>query len=235
MNKKNDHGDTAAHVAALYDRLHYLLQLKINEADLDLTNEILRTPLIMAVEHRSSTMYTQPMSNLSAIGFLAGLGANVYPPAAASKTVLRAGESVLHLAARNSDVALVATLVGSGVPVDMVNQVTGQTALHIAVQQGSLDAVTFLLERGANPNSCDHRRFWILTTAVDAYHQSALKSAFNIVEKLLEYGACQDYLHHHNGTALQQDGTALQQAYRLGLEDVIKLLKNDDDSNDDYL
>ncbi len=73
------------------------------------------------------------------------------------------GESLIHKACYNNNVATLKHLMQLGVDVNISKGIIngnknsrGETALHYAVGRGNIDAVKLLLENGANPNITDY-------------------------------------------------------------------------------
>jgi hypothetical protein len=66
----------------------------------------------------------------------------------------RTGDTVLHVAAGNSDLALVELCMGYGVDVDPLNE-QGQTPLHLAAMKAECTVVRLLVELGADLNICN--------------------------------------------------------------------------------
>jgi ankyrin repeat protein len=58
----------------------------------------------------------------------------------------------LHFAAMEGDIAAMEKILAAGDPIDRFDML-GNTPLHYAAEQGHLEAVRFLLDRGANVNA----------------------------------------------------------------------------------
>ena len=67
--------------------------------------------------------------------------------------LFRSGDWPLKSAAETNDVDRISWLLERGAEVDLTS--TGETALHAAVRSDAREAVSLLLDKGANPNAQD--------------------------------------------------------------------------------
>lgn len=95
------------------------------------------------------------------------------------KTKNKRGETLLHIAAKESDTAMVQFLLGEGITIDEKDN-DGKTALHVAAMVGATSVIHTLLQRGANLKATASDQSTALHYAVE-YDQQAT------VQQLLEY------------------------------------------------
>jgi outer membrane protein assembly factor BamB len=110
----------------------------------------------------------------------------------------------LQLAARSGDLKEVRRLVESGVPVDS-SYAYGPTALSLAAGQGRLEVVSYLLEKGADPNA---RESFFGVSVLDVALWKG-EPDFTVAKMLLEAGA-------------KDRATALFQAFESGNVDLAR-------------
>jgi ammonium transporter Rh len=91
----------------------------------------------------------------------------------------------LITAASNNDMDTISSLVQAGVDINK-GDYDGRTALHLAVCEGHLDMVKFLLDHGANPNLQDR---WGSTPLADAMRRSTRTGSDDMVDLLSSHGA----------------------------------------------
>jgi hypothetical protein len=124
-------------------------------------------------------------------------------------TVSAAGETPLHDAARDGDVAKVTTLLAKGTDVNARNKIRN-TPLHVAAFRGEKGIAELLLAKGADLNARNNE-------ADTPLHLAALKGEQEVAELLLAKGA--------NLNAKDDDGdTPLHLAAGEGKKDIAGLL-----------
>jgi len=134
----DEYGLTALHRAAERGDIAEVRRLLAAGADVNAAGAMDGcTPLHLAAEHEAMA------------AFLIRNGADV-------KARAVFGDTPLHLAARENNVAVARLLLNRGAEVDAADGF-GQTPLHGAARRGSIDVARLLLERGADPNATDHR------------------------------------------------------------------------------
>lgn len=67
-------------------------------------------------------------------------------------------ETILHIAARDSDPDIISLLIDAGADIHAKN-VRGYTPLHVAAQEGDIEAVKLLVLKGADPNATTDTRW----------------------------------------------------------------------------
>jgi CHAT domain-containing protein len=116
----------------------------------------------------------------------------------------------LFFAVRDGDIRTAAELLALGVSPDLWEASSGMTLLHVAAHRGDIEAVSLLLDHGADPDLRDHSRVTPLHAA--AYHGHA-----GIVRQLLAAGVEVDGRN-------EQGFTPLHDAANQGQEEAIRIL-----------
>ena len=132
-------GDTPLHVAARFWSTNCTARLLGAHVPFNLTNSAGRTPLRVAVDSRVSANVLL----LLEVGARPELG-------------LR-GDTLMHLAAENDDIATLAVLQAHGLPIEGRDH-TGATPFHRAAVARQREALEWLRSRGADVNATDLRR-----------------------------------------------------------------------------
>jgi len=131
------------------------------------------TALLLAVEKQ----------NIEIVRLLLQRGAKTTPAQFNEESfVSDTWEPPIVAAATVGDVRIMRMLVDCGADVNVASPHDGHTALLEAVMEKNLEAVTFLLEQGANPNVISSDK---LTPLIEATRGDLT----DIAQKLLEYGA----------------------------------------------
>jgi len=118
------------------------------------------------------------------------------------------GDSALHAAVRLGHVDQARYLIEHGARIDLTNKL-GKSPLLVAAEEGKLEAVKLLLEKGADPNSveADHRRNRLSLAKHSMGQNSALIVAVeqgheDVAKALIEAGANVNYRGFLGKTAL---------------------------------
>ncbi|MBN2447343.1 MAG: ankyrin repeat domain-containing protein [Phycisphaerae bacterium] len=122
---------------------------------------------------------------------------------AVAPVVAADGESPLHMAAGQQDVALAAALIESGADV-AATDVLGRTPLHIAAMSDKVKLVSMLLEAGADVNAVDSQGNTPLHFAARRFHA-------DVLELLLDAGADATAENTNGQTALHVLGSAARE------------------------
>ena len=134
LNAQNEDGNTLLHYAAEENNASLLREIVLAGADVDVTNELLETPLIKAVEYE----------NHEAALYLLDHGASVH-------TRDHEGYSAIHWATIGHDMKMVKLLLIRGASLFSETD-NGETPLHHAAQYGNAKLVRFYIKRGADVN-----------------------------------------------------------------------------------
>ncbi|KAK4198852.1 hypothetical protein QBC40DRAFT_330363 [Triangularia verruculosa] len=121
----------------------------------------------------------------------------------------RCGRTPLFIAAAMGHVKVCDTLIALGAKVDHQDHIYGQSALHLAADQGQTDVVRLLLQRGADCN---------VRGSVTPLWMATRSARVDIVEMLLQGGADPQAANMHTGE------TPLSRAAALGHIPIVRLL-----------
>jgi ankyrin repeat protein len=179
VNKKNEDGTTALHIAAVRG-IEAGVQLLLDQgADIEAKSDKYRqTALHLAVRRR----------DVSVIQLLLDRGANI-------DAMDCYGRKALHIAAHGGDEAFIQSLLESGFGIDTVGQF-GIPAQHLGTVAGNKAVVKLLLERGADINAKD-------LYEMTALHYSARLAMEDVVRLLVDRGADVNAKDDNGDTALQ--------------------------------
>ncbi|KAH9374670.1 hypothetical protein HPB48_013335 [Haemaphysalis longicornis] len=97
-----------------------------------------------------------------------------------SQSAVMAGGSKLHDAVRHDRCRLISRLVAEGVPVDDLDA-NGNTALFVAITDGPVSAVPYLLQAGADPN-------FRCSGGATPVHAACRRGSRGLLQQLLECG-----------------------------------------------
>lgn len=218
-------GYAALHFAAFSGNLQLLELLKQYNANLNIRNYDLNTPLMLAAkmkqhdairrlvefgadvnfEGRDGTTaahHAAAMGHTATVKLLASLGANVSQPQVSGSG------SVLHWACHSGEIDVVGTLIHDFHADINTRDAHGGTPLFVACHMRKSDLIVFLLERGANPNIAAND----LSTPL---HIAAENATLDDVKTLLLFGA--------DPNAKDEDGeTPLSKAEKKGNKESVK-------------
>ena len=140
--------------------------------------------------------------------------------------------TVEKVAAEQQSIKLMAWLINKGAKVNQPDT-AGLTPLHMAAGRGSLEAVKFLLAKGADPNAKTTDAYFGETVLHKAIERAIIAptpvvaSALKIIEALLQKGANKNVQNRDGKTPLQKakDENAFNDHIRKQKEQVIALLE----------
>lgn len=122
------------------------------------------------------------------------------------------GATPLHIAAANSQLAMVTFLLDQGADIECKNTKDGNTPLISAAKyDAAYEVIAFLLARGAEVNAVS------LTNKSSLYHLSASKDSAAKIQLLLDHGA-------NPRLGSSRDGYAIHRAVHAGNIDTVALL-----------
>ncbi|EAY03876.1 ankyrin repeat protein, putative [Trichomonas vaginalis G3] len=164
INGKNECGQTALHIAAMYNRKEAAEFLISHGANINGKNECGQTALHIAA------MYNRK----EAAEFLISHGANI-------NEKNEYGETALYTAAWNNSKEIAELLISHGADINEKN-ICGLTTLHIAAKNNSKETAELLISYGANINEKD-------ICGLTALHIAAKNNSKETAELLISYGA----------------------------------------------
>ncbi|XP_071961299.1 ankyrin repeat domain-containing protein 16-like [Antedon mediterranea] len=164
----SNNGRTPLHTAALHGR-HDACQILLNHCSVDVQDSCGSTPLMDAAR----AGFPEIVDDLI----------NIHQADARKCDIL--GRQAIHLASLAGSVNVIQYLVTKqGIDVNIPSQPNALTPLHFAAKEGKADAMTYLIQEGANVNVQD-------TNCRTALHMAAGSQDVQSIRYLLENGALQ--------------------------------------------
>jgi len=188
VNAFDKRGYMPLHWAALEGNFEIMAMLLENGADMELPTRRGCSPLAVSVWHfilngkRVATgLPVEREATLDAMLFLLERGANINA-VCGYNSVSGFGFSLLHAASWHCEIELMNVLLDKGADIESEDE-NAMTPLFYAIRSSKLEAVSFLLERGAKVNIYD------IEEGRTPLHHAALHGKTKILRVLLDAGA----------------------------------------------
>ncbi|XP_039535689.1 B-cell lymphoma 3 protein homolog [Pimephales promelas] len=217
---QDEDGDTPLHIAVVKENIQlvrWLIEIfRRAHKDLDIFNNLRQTPLHLAVITHQPILVKAFLDAGSDPGALDRNGQTAlhlccehkdvnclsvilrhYPQNPLPHLEIRNYEGLtpLHLAVQKGDKALTRLALESGAEINAGDNKSGRSALIHAVENNSIDMVTFLIESGCDVNAQSY-------SGNTALHSACGRGQIEIVRVLLKNGADSSLKNNHNDTAI---------------------------------
>jgi ankyrin repeat protein len=218
ISQHNHEQNTALHIASEYNSIDVLSYLIEQKADLEATNYLGKTPLMIAIEHEvfeavkrltaaGANINHRDKSRFTPLSLAAAIGCAALLLFLGTQPHIKLDPDALYYAVRNNHLETVKTLVNLGADISQPSS-KNDSPIQCAARYDYYNILSYFLDKGANPNPVSDLAEYSLLSI------TAKRGFDKAVQRLLEAGA----------DPLNKAGESLQLAMEQGHFNTLKIL-----------